>query len=609
MKKDEVKDKQVKKVTAPGTAKVLYRRLIRDYVSHYKGRLTFAILFMLVSAFTTTATAYLMKPIVDEVFFEKDQQVIYYTVIAIAVIFSLRGMATFGQSICMSWIGNRVVADIQRDLFKKLIIADLAWLNDNSTGQLISRFVYDTNLLRAGATTFLVVMTKDTLTAVFLIGSLFYYDWQMALLVLIALPPGAIAIRQLGKRARKASTHVLDQTANFSTFLEETFNGIRVIKSYNKENDTRVAGDAEIYRRFKLQHKAMRIQVTSTPVVETLSGAMIAGVILYGANSVATGDTTPGTFFAFITAVMLAYQPIKSVAKIAPQMQNSMAAADRIFSILDVTHNIVEKPGAAPLELHEGRLEFDHVSFSYDDRDEKVLKSISLTVEPGQRVALVGPSGGGKSTILNLLPRFYDVTDGEIRVDNQNIQDVTIQSLRDQFSLVSQDIFLFDDSIRANIMYGREKASEEDMMEAARSAAIHDFICSLPEGYDTRVGNDGVRLSGGQRQRIAIARAILKDAPILLLDEATSALDTEAERKVQLALSHLMKGRTSMVIAHRLSTILDADVIYVIDAGEVVEAGKHSDLLSKNGVYADLYNNQFKLENNVTSLTEITKSK
>ncbi len=431
----------------------------------------------------------------------------------------------------------------------------------------------------------------------------------MALLVLIALPPGAIAIRQLGKRARKASTHVLDQTANFSTFLEETFNGIRVIKSYNKEDDTRRAGDSEIYRRFKLQHKAMRIQVTSTPVVETLSGAMIAGVILYGASSVAAGSTTPGTFFAFITAVMLAYQPIKSVAKIAPQMQNSMAAADRIFSILDVTHNIVEKPNAAPLELHEGRLEYDHVSFSYDDRDEKVLKDICLTVEPGQRVALVGPSGGGKSTILNLLPRFYDVTGGEIRLDNQAIQDVTIRSLREQFSLVSQDIFLFDDSIRANIKYGRENASEEDVIEAAKSAAIHDFICSLPDGYETQVGNDGVRLSGGQRQRIAIARAILKDAPILLLDEATSALDTEAERKVQLALSHLMKGRTSMVIAHRLSTILDADVIYVVDAGEVVESGKHSDLLAKNGVYAELYNNQFKLENNVTSLTEVIKNK
>ncbi|MBO6825046.1 MAG: lipid A export permease/ATP-binding protein MsbA [Sneathiella sp.] len=606
-----VEKKQIPNATAPvvtgSSTKALYGRLIREYVMHYKARLFLAIIFMVIGAITTTATAYLMKPIVDEVFFEKDQQVIYYTVIAIAVIFSLRGVATFGQAICMSWVGNKIVADIQKDLFKKLIFADLAWINKNPTGQLISRFVFDTNQLRAGATNTLVVLTKDTLTAIFLIGSLFYYDWQMALVIFIGLPPGAFAIRQLGKRARKASTGVLDQTASFSSFLEETFNGLRVIKSYNKEEETRRAGGEEVNRRFRLQNKAMRIQATSNPIVETLAGGMIAVVILYGASSVTQGHTTPGTFFAFITAVMLAYQPIKSIAKLAPQMQNSLAAAQRIFSLLDLSHTVKDVDGACPLELNEGRISLDKVTFSYEDEDVStlVLKDISLEVQPGQRVALVGPSGGGKSTLLNLLPRFYDVSSGQILLDGQNIKDVTLRSLRDQFALVSQDIFLFDDTIRANIAYGRDGAAEDEIIAAAKSAAIHDFIETLPQGYETPVGNDGVRLSGGQRQRIAIARAILKDAPILLLDEATSALDTEAERKVQVALSHLMQGRTSMVIAHRLSTILDADCIYVVVGGEIVESGTHSDLLAKGGVYADLYNTQFKLENNVTSLNEL----
>ncbi|MEH6474706.1 MAG: ABC transporter ATP-binding protein [Sneathiella sp.] len=571
---------------------VLYGRLLREYVLQYKWRLVAAVFFMIIGAITTAATAFIMKPIVDEVFFDKNPEVILYTTLAVVVIFSLRGIASYGQAIMMNWVGTRVVAQIQSNLFAKLVMADLAWFHENSTGQLISRFVFDTNLLRQGSTQTLVVMTKDSLTALFLIASLFYYDWKMALFIFIALPPGALAIRQLGKRSRKASAKVLDQTATFSTFLEEAFQGIRVIKAYGTENKTKVAGDVEIENRFKYQFKAMRIQATSNPIVESLSGLVIAGVIFYGASSVTSGETTPGTFFAFITAVMLAYQPIKSVAKVAPQMQNSLAAAQRLFDLLDIVDKVTEKADATPLELHQGRVVFDKVAFAYDS-EEPVLKNISLELGAGQRVALVGPSGGGKSTILNLMPRFYDVSAGKITVDGQDIRDVTVQSLREKFALVSQDIFLFDDTIAANIAYGREDVSEDEIIEAAKSAAVHDFVETLPAGYNTRVGTDGVRLSGGQKQRIAIARAMLKDAPILLLDEATSALDTEAERKVQIALSRLMKERTSLVIAHRLSTILDADLIYVIVEGQVAESGSHKELLEKQGVYADLYNNQF----------------
>ncbi|WP_148301725.1 ABC transporter ATP-binding protein [Sneathiella glossodoripedis] len=459
---------------------VLYGRLLKEYVLHYKFRLIAAIVFMIIGAITTSATAFLMKPIVDEVFFEKNPEIVLFTTIAVVFIFTLRGFSTFGQAYFMQWVGNRVVADIQRDLFRKLIFADLAWFHENSTGQLISRFVYDTNLLRLGSTQALVVFTKDSLTAIFLIGSLFYYDWKMALIIFVALPPGAIAIRQVGKLARKASRRVLEQTGTFSTFLEEAFQGIRVIKAYSHEEQMRLKGDKEIEHRFRYQFKAMRIQATSNPIVETISGVMIAFVIYYGASRVTAGETTPGTFFAFITAVMLAYQPIKSIAKIAPQIQNSLAAAQRIFDLLDLVDEVVEKPGATPLELHKGEVEFKSVGFGYG-AEEPVLNNISLSIPAGKRVALVGPSGGGKSTILNLMPRFYDVSQGEILVDGQNVKDVTLKSLREKFALVSQDIFLFDDTIRANIGYGRDGATDEEIQSAAKAAAIHDFIVSLPE--------------------------------------------------------------------------------------------------------------------------------
>ncbi|MAZ04686.1 MAG: ABC transporter permease [Sneathiella sp.] len=582
----------------------MYGRLVRDYVIDYKGRLFLAIFFMIISALTATATAFVMKPIIDEVFFDKNPEFVIYTTLAVVCIFAARGFATYGQTVVMDWVGTRVVADIQKDLFKKLVFADLAWFHDNASGSLISRFVFDTNYLKTVATQTLVVMTKDSLTAIFLIGSLFYYDWKMALFILIVLPPGALAIRQLGKRSRKASSKVLAQTADFSSFLEENFQGIRVVKAYDRETQAVQQGDDVIEDRFKIQFKALRIEATSGPIVETLAGFLIAGVIFYGASNVIEGAMTPGTFFAFITAIMLAYQPIKSVAKLFPRMQTGLAAAQRIFTLMDIEHKIVDKPDAAPLEFHKGEVEFRNVNFAYHP-DEVVLKDISLHMGAGKRIALVGPSGGGKSTILNLIPRFYDVNGGDILVDGQSIRGVTIASLRQKIALVSQDVFLFDDTVRANIAYGRDDVSDAEIVEAAKAAAVHDFVSALPRGYDTLVGSHGVRLSGGQKQRISIARAMLKDAPILLLDEATSALDTESERKIQTALKHLMKGRTSLVVAHRLSTILDADVINVVVAGEIVESGTHDQLLKKEGVYADLYNHQFSFDSSVTPFREI----
>ena len=582
----------------------VYGRLVREYVSRYKWRLFLAIFFMIISALTATATAFVMKPIVDEVFFDQNPAFVIYTTLAVVAIFAARGFATYGQTIVMDWVGTRVISDIQKDLFRKLVYADLAWFHDHSTGHLISRVVFDANYLKTIATQTLVVLTKDCLTAIFLIASLFYYDWKMALVTLVALPPGILAIRQLGKRSRKASNRVLEQTADLSAFVEENFQGIRMVKAYDREKTSVEHAGQVIEDRFRLQFKALRIEASSSPIVETLSGFLIAGVIFYGASNVIEGTTTPGTFFAFITAIMLAYQPIKSVAKLFPRMQTGLAAAQRIFNLLDLEHEIVDKPDAKPLEFRRGDVEFRAVTFSYK-AEETVLKNISLKMQAGKRVALVGPSGSGKSTILNLIPRFYDVDEGEILVDGQNVRDVTLASLRQKISLVSQDTFLFDDTIRANIAYGREDATDAEIIAAAESAAVHEFVVTLPDGYDTIVGSFGVRLSGGQKQRIAIARAMLKDAPILLLDEATSALDTESERKIQVALNQLMKGRTSLVIAHRLSTILDADLINVVVAGEIIEAGTHEELLAMNGIYADLYRHQFALEGSFAPLREV----
>lgn len=578
------------------SAKELYTRLLRNYVLKYKLHIVWAVFFMILTAVSSAATAFIMKPIVDEVFFEKNPDFIAYTVIGVIGIFSVRGFASFGQTLLMNWVGVKVVADIQTELFRKLVHADLAWFHDNPPAKLISRFVFDTNQLKSGATNTLVVLTKDSMSALFLVGSLFYYDWKMATVVVFILPPGAFAIGKLGKRSRKAAKQVLEQSEHFTAYLQETFQGIRIVKAYGQEKSAIERGDEVISKRYKLQYKSLRVIATSGPIVEILSGLVIAGVIFYGASNVFSGETTPGTFFAFITALMLAYQPIKSVAKVAPQMQLAMAAAHRVFSLLDIVYKVKDAPDAKPLNFIKGDLKFNSVSFSYDEK-EPVLKNISMDIKAGQKVALVGASGGGKSTILNLIPRFYDVDTGEITLDGQDLRHVTSSSLRENIALVSQDVFLFDDTIKANISYGNPDASEDEILQAAKDAAVHEFVMEMPDNYGTIIGTEGVRLSGGQKQRIAIARAILKNAPILLLDEATSALDTASERKIQTALEKLMIGKTSLVIAHRLSTILDADQICVVSHGNIVEKGKHEELLAMQGMYSELYKKQFNIEN------------
>ncbi len=566
---------------------------MRDEVRPYAGRLIFAVILMAVAAAATAASAWLMQPVLDQVFAQRDSRMLVLMPLAVIAVFAVKGAAGYGQNVIMNTVGQRIISNMQRRLYAHLMKADLAFFHATSTGTLISRFTNDVNLMRAAVSTALAGLVRQPLTIVFLVGVMFYQDWRLALAAFFVFPVAILPVVRLGRRMRRVSTDAQAQMARLTSHLDETFQGVRHVKAYGMEaHETRRAEEI-VEGLYRLICKALRVRAASAPIMETLGGLAIAVVIYYGGSRVIAGETTTGAFFSFVTALLLAYEPMKKLANLNTNLQEGLAAAQRLYAILDVEPAIRERPDAKPLAIDGGEVVFDDVHFSYDAEDVPALNGISLTIPAGRRAALVGPSGAGKSTILNLIPRFYDASAGSIRIDGQDLRDVTLSSLRAAIALVSQEVSLFNDTARANIAYGRADASEEEIRAAARAAAADDFIRALPQGYDTLLGEHGVRLSGGQRQRIAIARAMLKNAPILLLDEATSSLDTESERAVQEALDRLMKGRSVLVIAHRLSTVIDADVIYVIDQGRVVETGSHAELLAKNGVYARLYDLQF----------------
>ena len=570
----------------------LMKRLVSVYVRPHIWRIGAALLCMAVVAAATAAMAQMMKPLIDEVFTNRDAQTIYFIAAIVFAIFVAKGLAGFGEGVLMNYVGNRVVADLQSDLYHRLIQSDLAFFNTTSPGTLVSRFLNDVGLLRNAVSTTLTGFGRDLLTAVALIGLMFYQDWLLALISFFAFPTAVLPIVRIGKRMRKVSSNTQVQMGKLTTVLDETFQGIRHVKAYGMEPHETQRADATIDEVFRLTQKAAVIRNLLSPIMETLGGIAIVAVLLYGTSQVLDRGQTPGAFFSFVTALLLAYEPVKRLAKLNANLQEGLAAADRIFWVLDQRPHIVDKPGAKPLLIAGGEVKLEGVHFSYEGSG-AALTDVSLRVPAGKTVALVGPSGAGKSTILNLLPRFYDVGDGRVTVDNQDVRDVTLASLRAAMALVSQEVILFDETVRANIAYGKPSASQAEIEAAARNANAHDFIAELPEGYDTPVGPRGAKLSGGQRQRIAIARAMLKNAPILLLDEATSALDSESERHVQRALKTLMRGRTTLVIAHRLSTVIDADLIYVLRDGQVAEQGTHAELLRRGGLYAHLYAQQF----------------
>jgi len=492
----------------------------------------------------------------------------------------------------MSFVGLRIIADNQNRLFAHLTRMDIGFFHDNSTGRLISRFTVDINQMRVAVSNALTGFGKDLLSLIGLVTLMFVMDWQLAAISIFIFPMAALPILRLGRRMRKVTVNTQEEMGLFTTLLEQTFQGIRVVKAYAMEGYEKSRISEIVERVFGLNMKSARTRALSSPIMETLGGVAVCIVIVYGGHRVIDGATTSGAFFAFIAALLNAYEPMKRLANLNASLQEGLAGAQRLFALLDTEPAILEKPDAQELSTVEGRIQLEDVHFSYGPGN-PALSGVSLEVPAGKRIALVGASGAGKSTILNLIPRFYDVCEGRVTIDGADVRDVTFASLYANVSLVSQEITLFDDTVRANIAYGRAGAEEAEIIEAAKNAAAHDFIVDLPNGYDTIVGEQGVKVSGGQRQRLAIARAMLKNAPVLLLDEATSALDTESERQVQAALDKLMAGRTTLVIAHRLSTVTKADLIYVIDSGCVIEQGTHVELMARGGAYQRLYNLQF----------------
>ena len=578
--------------------RVLAGRLLRHHVRPQARRIALALGCMAVVAASTAALAKQMEPILDQVFAEQSGSTLLTVAFTVLAIFVVKGVAGYGQAVAMNHVGQRIVADLQRRLFEHLMRSDLAFFHDHAPGQLISRFVNDTTLLRNAVSGTLTSLGKDSLTLIFLVGVMFYQDWLLACVSFVVLPPAAFAIAQIGRRMRKVSKSSQAQAGAFTELLDEAFQGARQVKAYGMEAHESARAGAAIERLFGLLTKAARVRAAVHPIFETLGGLAIVAVMLYGGHQVMEGGKTPGAFFSFITALLLAYDPLKRLANLNANLQEGLAAAERVFALLDTGPAIVDRPEARALEVRGGAVALRNVSFSYGAGEHAVpaLNRLDLTVPAGATVALVGASGAGKSTVLNLIPRFFDATAGHVTIDGQDVREVTIESLRAALALVSQESMLFDDTVRANILYGRPSASEAEMIEAAAAADADGFIAALPQGYDTPVGPRGVKLSGGQRQRVTIARAMLRDAPILLLDEATSSLDSESERQVQAAIQRLTKGRTTLVIAHRLSTVVGADRIYVLDRGHAVESGTHAELLARNGAYARLYALQFAAE-------------
>jgi len=572
-----------------GTVAAL-RRLLADYVGGQWGLLLLAIFCMLFASAMYGGIPWLVNTVTKQVFMRHQAALLLPLSLLAFGIMAMRAVSLFFGRMLIDSLGEKTVAKAQSDMFGRLIRRDLADLNAVHSGQFVSNFLYDATLMRDAITQGVAAIFLEFVQLVVFLGYVMVSDWQLGLISLLALPAVAWAMERLGGSMRRAATRGMTETGDLSIALSEAMDGRRIIKAYGLEEHSVERVDARLRARLTTLLKAVRLRAAAAPLTDIFAGVVIAFVVFYAGWQILHGQLTLNTFVGFMTALLLAQQPVRNLSQLWPTASSGIAAAHRMFAAIDARPTIVDRPGAAALHVprNGGQVAFEDVRFGYDG-DAATLDGVTFHIPAGSKIALVGPSGAGKTTIFNLLLRFYDRDAGRIAIDNQDIHDVTLESLRAAIGVVTQEALLFDESVMDNIALGRPGASEADIKRAARDAAAHDFIMELPHGYQTRVGEGGLKLSGGQRQRIAIARAMLRNAPILLLDEATSALDAESERQVQEALARLSKGRTTIVIAHRLSTVRDADQIFVLEKGRVVESGRHQALLTKGGLYATLY--------------------
>jgi ATP-binding cassette, subfamily B, bacterial MsbA len=572
----------------------LYRRLLGYLRPYVWPRFTLAVVCMVFYSSTNGVMPYLVRSVFDDVFLQKKEWALRVLPVAIVTVFLFRAVMSFNQSYLMEWIGQHVIADIRSQLNAHFQHLSLSFYNRTPTGTLLSRMTNDVELMRSALTDAVASVMKDLTSLLVLLAVAFFMDWTLALIAFVAFPITVLPILRLSRRLRRVTRKGQVTLGNLATLLQETIQGNRVVKAFGMEDYEIRRFDAESERLVGLYMRAARIKAFTTPMMEVLASFGIAGVVWYGGSSVMAGGRTPGSFMAFLTAMLLLYDPFKGLTKTNNVVQQGLAGASRIFEMLDQASDVVERPTATALQGFREGIRFEDVTFRYEA--EPVLREVNLEIRRGEAVALVGRSGSGKSTLADLIPRFYDVTGGRITVDGRDVRDLTLASLRAEIAIVTQFTFLFNDTVRTNIAYGDVGTSLERIEAAARAANAHEFICELPQGYDTVIGELGVKLSGGQRQRLAIARALLKNVPILILDEATSALDNESERLVQEAIERLMAGRTTLVIAHRLSTIRNADRIAVLDRGRIIEEGTHAELLDRGGEYRRLYDMQFRDE-------------
>ena len=574
------------------TLKIIIKRLYNFYIKKHFGKIIFALILSFGVAGGTAAIAWLLDPAVKKIFIDQDKTMMVLIPAAIVCSFTIKGLCLYFSRIALIKVSQEITRKLGVQMSSRILESDTQTIESKHSGKYISHFLYDVGLVANMVGTGVLNLMKDSLTLTVLIGVMFYQNWKLACFALIMMPVAAIVAKSMGKRLGKVTTESAEISANLSTFLSEMLKGSRMIKIYQKEK-FEFDRSAKILKLFmEKQIKIASVIIRATPIMEVLTGIMIAGFIYYTGLMVSTGEIEINNFFSFLTAMMLAYQPIRSLATINMLFYQGAAAAERVFQVIDTETSIKEIETLPNLKIQKSNIEFKNVSFSYPSTNDEAIKNVDFLIEGNSTVALVGHSGAGKSTIINLLPRFYDPGKGKILIDNQDIKNIRLSSLRKNISLVSQDIILFDDTVHANVGYANLNASDKEIKQACEFAAAADFIEKLPQSYNTVIGENGIRLSGGQKQRISIARAILKDSPIILLDEATSSLDAESEERVQNAIINLTKNKTTLVIAHRLSTIIRADKIIVLKHGKIVETGKHKDLLQNSIIYKNLYSKQ-----------------